>query len=161
MTNSEKKDFLFKIANDCIKDGPGHAQESVALNRAIEQLMTVKQPDGEVSLEEQQILLDCWHDLFKEGKLVWGYDVDMPNSPFFHRRANEGEKAMGDGRAAVRIVVILDGKSPYTFYKYADEPLDMMEEVGMKRHRFYHTYDVKIIPIGVAKIVDGAIYCGE
>src|SRR5580693_5339983 len=32
----------------------------------------------------------CWHELFQEGTLSWGYDLDNPDAPFFHiPRANQ------------------------------------------------------------------------
>lgn len=34
--------------------------------------------------ELQQAILTCWHDLFREGTLSWGIDLDNPGPPFFH-----------------------------------------------------------------------------
>jgi len=42
----------------------------------------VDHPDFEL----RQAILNAWHDLFSEKKLVWGYDLDNPGSPFFHVR---------------------------------------------------------------------------
>ena len=66
-----------QVANTMVSKGPGFAQESVVLRAAFDELAA---PD----LETQQMLLTCWHDLFREGVLAWGYDVDNPGAPFFH-----------------------------------------------------------------------------
>lgn len=35
-------------------------------------------------LDLQQAILTCWHDLFREGELSWGLNLDNPDPPFFH-----------------------------------------------------------------------------
>ncbi len=35
-------------------------------------------------IEDQQALLTMWHDLFRNGHLAWGYNIDNPNPPFYH-----------------------------------------------------------------------------
>ena len=37
-----------------------------------------------IDLDLQQAILTCWHDLFRDGALSWGYDLDNPDPPFFH-----------------------------------------------------------------------------
>ncbi|MGH7171465.1 MAG: hypothetical protein ACRELF_12170 [Gemmataceae bacterium] len=32
----------------------------------------------------EQLILTCWHDLFRLGWLSWGYNLDNPDTPFFH-----------------------------------------------------------------------------
>jgi hypothetical protein len=39
---------------------------------------------GPSSKVEQQLLLTVWGDLFREGLLAWGADVQNPNPPFCH-----------------------------------------------------------------------------
>jgi hypothetical protein len=29
-------------------------------------------------------LLTAWQNLFRNGQLSWGYDVENPSAPFFH-----------------------------------------------------------------------------
>jgi hypothetical protein len=77
MSYSELKEKVFAVALDSLKKGPGYAQESVVLREALEQLRLRE-------LADQQRLLTCWHDLFRDGQLSWGYDVDNPSPPFFH-----------------------------------------------------------------------------
>jgi hypothetical protein len=40
--------------------------------------------DDDLSLE--QLVLDCWHDLFLNRTLGWGYNIDNSNFPWFHVR---------------------------------------------------------------------------
>lgn len=77
MTTDEIKDRLFRIAERLCQNGPGFAQEGLALREARQQF-----PAG--SLEHEQEILDCWHDLFREGRLGWGYNLANPGFPFFH-----------------------------------------------------------------------------
>lgn len=78
MPNAELKQTILNVALDVLQKGPGYAQESVVLREAAEQLHL------EDDLREIQRLLTCWHDLFLEGQLSWGYDLDNPSAPFFH-----------------------------------------------------------------------------
>lgn len=73
------RESLLDIAQACIDLGPGYAQESVVLRQALDRLGISKK-----SLTEQQALLTAWHDLFRDGVLSWGYNVDNPGAPFFH-----------------------------------------------------------------------------
>jgi hypothetical protein len=78
MPYTELKQRVLEVALDLLNRGPGYAQESVVLREAAERLRV------QDNLRDQQQLLTCWHDLFREGKLSWGYDVDNPGAPFFH-----------------------------------------------------------------------------
>lgn len=68
---------LLDIARECIQQGPGFSQETVVLRQAAERLRLE-------DLAQQQRLLTAWQDLFREGILSWGYNIDNPASPFFH-----------------------------------------------------------------------------
>jgi len=70
---------LLEIAKECVDKGPGYAQESVVLHEAAERLKIHRSEVG-----RQQALLDAWNNLFRDGKLSWGYDLDNPGRPFFH-----------------------------------------------------------------------------
>jgi hypothetical protein len=69
---------LFEMAQECYKQGPGWAQESVVLRELAEKLGI------EGNREAEQFMLTCWHDLIKDRELSWGYDLDNPSFPWFH-----------------------------------------------------------------------------
>ncbi|MGA2442162.1 MAG: hypothetical protein ABSH08_14500 [Tepidisphaeraceae bacterium] len=74
----EIQETLLEVAKQCANQGPGFAQESVVLREAAGRLNISR------DLSAQQRLLNAWHDLFRIGKLYWGYDIDNPGQPFFH-----------------------------------------------------------------------------
>jgi hypothetical protein len=78
MDKGEIEKALLDVAQDCASRGPGFAQEPVVLRETAERLKITN------SLTEQQRLLNVWHDLFRKGNLVWGYNIDNPGQPFFH-----------------------------------------------------------------------------
>jgi hypothetical protein len=78
MAKSDLKAAVLQAAKDCAAQGPGYSQDGVVLRAAAEQLKLG------TNLSEQQALLTAWHDLFREGVLAWGYDIDNPSAPFFH-----------------------------------------------------------------------------
>ena len=83
MSEIEIKELVWKIAYESAKHGPGWAQEGVVLREIGDRVSKGRErPD----LPTEQMILNAWHDLFAEKKLVWGYDLDNPNSPFFHVR---------------------------------------------------------------------------
>ena len=73
----EIREILLDTAKDCARQGPGFAQEPVVLRQAATRLKIR-------DLGEQQRLLNVWHELFRAGRLYWGYDIDNPGQPFFH-----------------------------------------------------------------------------
>jgi hypothetical protein len=79
LTLEELEKTLRRIAEDCVAQGPGYAQDIVVLRKALEELGI-----GHEDLKHQQQLLTAWHDLFRKGILAWGFDVDNPAAPFFH-----------------------------------------------------------------------------
>ena len=73
---------VFEAAKQCARRGPGYSQQRPVLD-------TVASAAGgnmstKLDLDLQQAVLTCWHDLFREGILSWGYDLDNPDRPFFH-----------------------------------------------------------------------------
>jgi hypothetical protein len=84
MSEQEIKEIVWQVASESASHGPGWAQESVVLRAVADRLAGGR--GGQLDLQTQQAFLDAWHDLFLEKKLVWGYDMDNPNSPFFHLR---------------------------------------------------------------------------
>ena len=77
MRKTEIKNQLPSIARECYRKGPGYAPEAVVMR-------DVKRQMRPSSIETEQHPLDCWYELFREGKLVWGHDLDNPGSPFYH-----------------------------------------------------------------------------
>lgn len=78
MDYQQLKDLVFETATEMAARGYGWAQESIVLSAVKDKLAL-----GE-RLPPQQVILTAWHELFQEGKLSWGYDLDNPNWPFFH-----------------------------------------------------------------------------
>ena len=83
MSDRGIKDLVWQTASKAASSGAGYAQEGVVLRQIQEQLGV---SGGRPDLQVQQQILHAWHDLFLEKKLAWGYDLDNPNSPFFHVR---------------------------------------------------------------------------
>lgn len=92
MSRSEIKDKLLQIAVRLYQTGPGFAQEGVVLREA-------KSEFAVRNLEQEQVVLDCWHDLFRDGKINWGYDLSNPGFPFFHLRNDPSEAKAPVGNA--------------------------------------------------------------
>lgn len=83
------KKQVLEAAEKCAKRGPGYSQQRPVFDE-------VAAAHGgtmgrRLDLDFQQAILTCWHDLFQEGALSWGYDLDNPGPPFFHipKRSNE------------------------------------------------------------------------
>lgn len=80
MTHDAIEKVILDVANAFSKRGPGWAQEGSVLREVHDRL----NPSRPTDLKLQQAILTCWHDLFRTGQLSWGFDLDNPNSPFFH-----------------------------------------------------------------------------
>lgn len=73
---------VLEAARSCAMRGPGYAQQRPVLDEVASEFgggMYTR-----LDLDIQQAILTCWHDLFREGTLSWGYDLDNPDPPFFH-----------------------------------------------------------------------------
>jgi hypothetical protein len=78
----ELKQKVLEAAKTCVRKGPGYAQQ-----RPVFDLVSAEQAGGfirRLDLQRQQAILTCWHDLFRDGFLSWGFDLDNPDPPFFH-----------------------------------------------------------------------------
>lgn len=73
---------VFEAATRCARRGAGYSQQRAVLNEVAEKFG--KGPYDLLDLKLQQDILTCWHDLFREGHLSWGYDLENPDAPFFH-----------------------------------------------------------------------------
>ena len=88
MTYRALLELVFQVATECHREGPGYAQQSVVLTRVGRRLPG----GGGSSRTSEQQMLTCWHDLFRMGKLSWGYYLDNPNAPFFHIPPTDPER---------------------------------------------------------------------
>ena len=84
MSHEEIRSLVWRIAKDSAEKGAGWSQEGVVLREVSEHLRNGIESNHDLRM--QQLILDAWHDLFTEKKLGWGYNLDNPNSPFFHIR---------------------------------------------------------------------------
>ena len=84
MSEQEINEIVWTVATESAQRGPGWAQEGVVLREIGDQI--ARRHGGRLDEETQQAILNAWHDLFLAKKLAWGYDLDNPNSPFFHIR---------------------------------------------------------------------------
>ena len=76
------KQKVLEAATECAKRGAGYSQQRPVLDEVATAVGTGMYPRLELDL--QQAILTCWHDLFREGSLSWGYNLDNPDPPFFH-----------------------------------------------------------------------------
>jgi hypothetical protein len=83
------KQKVFQAARSCAMRGPGYAQQGPVLDEVASDFGGMY---ARLDLEAQQAILTCWHDLFREGSLSWGYDLDNPDLPFFHIPERTGTK---------------------------------------------------------------------
>jgi hypothetical protein len=70
--------LVYRVAREHAQRGPGWSQQSPVLQAVAEEARS------RGDLQQQQLILTCWHDLFALGLLSWGYNLDNPDAPFFH-----------------------------------------------------------------------------
>ena len=85
------KQKVLEAARNCAVRGPGYAQQRPVLDEVASEFGGGMY--ARLDLEIQQAILTCWHDLFREGALSWGYDLDNPDPPFFHIPENRSAAA--------------------------------------------------------------------
>ena len=73
-------ELVYQVAADLVRKGPGWAQQRSVLSEVSKQV-----PNSQ-DVRVQQQILTCWHDLFRLGRLSWGYDLDNADAPFYHLR---------------------------------------------------------------------------
>ena len=83
MEYKDLKETVYNAAVRCANRGVGYSQQRVVLDEV------AGHPNGNLlasrtDIGQQQEILTCWHDLFRDGRLSWGYDLDNPDAPFFH-----------------------------------------------------------------------------
>jgi hypothetical protein len=84
MSEKEIREMVWGVAREAASLGSGWAQEGFVLRTIRDRINGGN--TGRPDLRLQQMVLNAWHDLFVEKKLVWGYDLDNPGAPFFHVR---------------------------------------------------------------------------
>jgi len=84
------KQEVLAAAKNCALQGPGYAQQRPVLDEVASKFGGAMY--ARLDLNMQQAILTCWHDLFREGALSWGYDLDNPDMPFFHVPARTGPR---------------------------------------------------------------------
>lgn len=85
------KDLLelaYTVATKMVENGPGWAQQASVLGEIARQI-----PQSQEDLVQQQILT-CWHDLFRQGRLSWGFNLDNPDAPFFHVPSSDPDRKL-------------------------------------------------------------------
>jgi hypothetical protein len=70
---------VFEVARQQVEKGPGWAQQRAVLEEVANQI-----PGARMDDHIQQRILTCWHDLFRLGRLSWGFNIDNPDAPFYH-----------------------------------------------------------------------------
>lgn len=78
MDENQIRAVLLQAVSELAHSGSG-LQQGAVLQRAAQRLGI---HIGRI--EDQQALLTMWHDLFRNGQLAWGYNIDNPNPPFCH-----------------------------------------------------------------------------
>jgi hypothetical protein len=83
--HEDLKQRVLEVARQCAQRGPGYSQQGPVLDEVARVVGGGNAYAGfSVELELQQEILTCWHDLFLDGTLSWGYNLDNPDAPFFH-----------------------------------------------------------------------------
>ena len=84
-------DEVYETAVRCAKRGAGYSQQRVVLDEVARKLFDRDPFITPSNVEQEQNILTCWHDLFREGRLSWGYDLNNPDAPFFHVPARKAQ----------------------------------------------------------------------
>ncbi|MBL8794737.1 MAG: hypothetical protein JNM56_12590 [Planctomycetia bacterium] len=82
MNIKKLREEVLETARRCAQRGPGYSQQRAVLDEVAEKHR--KGPYTTLDVHLQQAILTCWHDLFLDRELSWGYDLDNPDAPFFH-----------------------------------------------------------------------------
>lgn len=80
-------ELVFTVAKEMARKGPGWAQQRAVLGEVANRVR-----EGTRDERIQQRILTCWHDLFREGRLSWGHDIDNPDAPFYHIPEPDAER---------------------------------------------------------------------
>jgi len=118
------KKRALEVARQCAERGPGYSQQKAVLDEVASEAGANMYTRLDLGL--QQAILTCWHDLFRDGVLSWGYDLDNADPPFFH--IPERQVSMGQEVAVIlRLVFPSNQRKEYEF----DVPLTVDELPSM------------------------------
>jgi hypothetical protein len=84
MNYQELRKKMLEAAKRCAARGPGYATQRIVLDEARSWFGDYYNLPPDLTTE--QAILTCWHDLFRDGELAWGHNLDNPDAPFFHVR---------------------------------------------------------------------------
>jgi len=84
MEYQKLREAVYDAAVRCAKRGAGYSQQRVVLDEVAKQQFNIDSFVTPSNIIPEQDILTCWHDLFREGRLSWGYDLNNPDAPFFH-----------------------------------------------------------------------------
>jgi hypothetical protein len=76
--STELSKLILDTAKELAALGPGFAQQSSVLCKVRERTPN----NSDIGVQQQ--ILTAWHNLFREGQLSWGYNLDNPDAPFYH-----------------------------------------------------------------------------
>jgi hypothetical protein len=79
MSKFEVKAVLLEIAKECFQRGQSYSMTRIVMDQFI-----VRRPEMKDSLEREHLVLECWQQLFSEGTLIPGWNLNNPDYPFFH-----------------------------------------------------------------------------
>jgi hypothetical protein len=71
--------LVLQVAKEQFAKGPGWAQQRAVLEEVVDRI-----PGARTDDRVEQRILTCWHDLFRDGALSWGFNIDNPDAPFYH-----------------------------------------------------------------------------
>jgi hypothetical protein len=92
MERQKLLEAVYEVAVRCAKRGAGYSQQRVVLDEVARELFKWEPFLSPSNLKQEQEILTCWHDLFREGRLSWGYDLNNPDAPFFHVPDRNGQR---------------------------------------------------------------------
>jgi len=76
------KQRVLTTAKECAERGAGYSQQSAVLSEVASTFGGNMHTRLDIDLQEA--ILTCWHDLFRDGSLSWGCNLDNPGPPHFH-----------------------------------------------------------------------------
>ena len=76
------KTMVLEKAKECVSRGRGYSQQKAVLDDVASEFGGNMHTSLDFDL--QQAILTCWYDLFREGTLSWGLNLDNADPPFFH-----------------------------------------------------------------------------
>ena len=109
------RQVMLEVVNEYSSKGPGYFQQGVMLHEVANRL-------GAKGNEElARAILSFWNDLFRQGYLGWGHNLDNPDSPFVHLREQGAEALKNLSR---------DPSNPDGYMQYVNHAVPNMNAVA-------------------------------